>query len=376
MSSRSARILGALALVVALTPPAAGVPPPPSGQDATSPASQLEAILAQGEIRVGTTGDYRPFSYRRPDGTYEGFDIDAARRLGEALGVVVRFVQTSWPTLVDDLDAGRFDIAMSGITRTPERLAVATLSDPYLSIGKSPLVRAADRERFPDLDAIDRPGVRIGVNPGGTNETFVRVRITRATIVVIEDNLSIPDAVATGRVDVMVTDNVEAVLVAGEDPRLAAVSPDTPFTREALSYLLPRGDSALLERVNLWLRRMTATGELDRLRERWMTDPASSGAALASPTQRRSNVASMRTQTSGSSTTDGGSPSTAIVNRPVRSRSSIRSTRRSACPSTDRPTVSGSRNESPDCVWRSSISTRPPSASYRQLPSTRGTPPR
>ena len=335
----------------------------PVWHDTASRASRLEVLLERGEIRVGTTGDYRPFSYRRADGTFEGFDVDAARSLGAALGVRVRFVQTSWPTLVDDLHAGRYDIAMSGITRTRDREAVASLSDGYLSIGKSPLVRSEDRDRFLDLDAIDRPGVRIGVNPGGTNETFVRASITRAQIVVIEDNLSIPDAVATGRVDVMVTDNVEAVLVASQDPRLAAVRPEAPLTREELSYMLPRDDEAFLNRVDAWLRQMRLDGELDRLRERWMTGAAPGGTAGAGPVQRRSNVASMRTQRSGSNATVCGASSTAIVNRPVRSPSSIRSTRRSACPSTARPTPSGSRNGSPAWVWRSSISTRRPSAS-------------
>ena len=213
---------------------------------AVLPASHLDTILERGEIVVGTTGDYRPFSYRRPDGTFEGFDIDAARRLAAALGVDVRFVATSWPTLLDGLREGRYDIAMSGITRTLERQTVVSMSDPYFSIGKSPLVRAADRERFPNLEAIDRPGIRIGVNPGGTNETFVRRTIERAEIVVIEDNLSIPEAVAAGRVDVMLTDNVEAVLVASRDPRLVAVSPDDPLTHDELSYMLPRDDDAFL----------------------------------------------------------------------------------------------------------------------------------
>ncbi|HBO89126.1 MAG TPA: cyclohexadienyl dehydratase [Acidobacteria bacterium] len=240
------------------------------------PSSHLDTILERGEILVGTTGDYRPFSYRRPDGKFEGFDIDAARQLGLSLGVEVRFVQTSWPGLEQGLLDGRYDIAMSGITRTLDRQKVASLSDPYLSIGKCPLIRRADRERFTDLDAIDRAGVRVGVNPGGTNESFVRGHIHAAEIVVIEDNLSIPDAVATGRVDVMLTDNVEAVLVANQDSRLFAVLPDSPLSHDELSYMLPAHDATFLNWVNLWLHQMRLTGELDRLGERWISGAAAS----------------------------------------------------------------------------------------------------
>ena len=243
---------------------------------ATTSASRLDAILARGEIRVGTTGDYRPFSFRRPDGTLEGFDIDAARALADALGVALRFVDTSWPRLVDDLREGRYDIAMSGITRTLERQKHVALSEPYFSLGKCPLVRRTDRKRFSDLASIDRPGVRIGVNPGGTNEAFVRAHIRNATIVVIENNLEIPEAVARGKVDVMLTDNVEALLASGRDERLLAVSPESPLTHEELSYMLARDDPAFLDWVNLWLHQMKLSGELQRLRAKWIPSSTAS----------------------------------------------------------------------------------------------------
>ena len=75
-----------------------------------------------GEIRIGTTGDYKPFTYLHPEtGVYEGMDIDAAHMLGEALGVRVRFVPTTWSDLSEDTLNDRYDLAMGGITRTLTR---------------------------------------------------------------------------------------------------------------------------------------------------------------------------------------------------------------------------------------------------------------
>lgn len=235
-----------------------------------APVSQLDVIVERGYINVGTTGDYRPFTYRRANGSFEGLDIDAAQALGKALGVEVKFVKTSWPTLVDGIHEGRYDIAMSGITRTLARQRVVGLTDPYFTLGKCALIRDSDRERFTDVTAIDRADVKIGVNPGGTNESFVRAHIRAAEIVVIEDNLSIPDAVADGRVDVMFTDNVEAVLASNENEQLHAVSPESPLTHDELSYMLPRDDPALRAWLDLWIHRMKLTGELERLRAKWL----------------------------------------------------------------------------------------------------------
>jgi cyclohexadienyl dehydratase len=63
-------------------------------------ASRLDEIIKRGTLRVGTTGDYRPFSYfDKTTSTFTGLDIDMAQGLGKALGVKVEFVQTAWPQL-------------------------------------------------------------------------------------------------------------------------------------------------------------------------------------------------------------------------------------------------------------------------------------
>ena len=100
------------------------------------PETKLETILSSETLRVGTTGDFMPFSYRS-DGSdsLHGVDIAFARALASAMGVNVEFVQTTWPRLTDDLLDDKFDIGMSGITITPERLKVAFFSDPVMSSG-------------------------------------------------------------------------------------------------------------------------------------------------------------------------------------------------------------------------------------------------
>jgi len=233
--------------------------------------SLLDRILERGEVRIGTTGDYKPFTYLNPEtGMYEGMDIDAAHLLGEALGVTVTFVSTTWSTLSDDTLNDRYDLAMGGITRTLERQMILGLTDPYVTIGKSPLIRKADRERFKGLTDIDQPGVKIGANYGGTNEAFVRANIRQATIVMFQDNLDVQPAVASGEVDVMFTDNVEAVIYARLNPVLYALSPDQPLTREDIGYMTVRDDQPFMNWLNLWLYQMEQKGTLDALRSKWI----------------------------------------------------------------------------------------------------------
>ncbi|TNF90011.1 MAG: gamma subclass chorismate mutase AroQ, partial [Gammaproteobacteria bacterium] len=149
--------------------------------------SRFAQIRATGILRVGTTGDYAPFSYEvdAQGGaaswaeTLRGVDVDLAEDLAEALDADLVFVRTSWPTLSADLLAGRFDVAMGGVSRTLERARIGHLSVPYYVGGKMPIARCEDRRRFGSLADIDQPGVRVIVNPGGTNERFVDERLAQ-----------------------------------------------------------------------------------------------------------------------------------------------------------------------------------------------------
>jgi cyclohexadienyl dehydratase len=264
------RILGMLLvglLVLASSSVQAQQSPPGQAQ----PVSHLDRIVQQGVLRVGTTGDFKPFSYLNPaTNDYEGHDIDAAKLLAESLGVKIQFVKTTWPTLLKGLQEDQYDIAMCGITRNLARQKVAALSHPYINVGKSPLIRTADRNRFKTLADIDRPGVKIGVNPGGTNQRFVDANIKQATVVVIERNLSIPEKIVAGDVDVMITDNVEAMIVSKADSRLYAVDPENTYTKDDFGYLMPRDDPAWIHYVNLWLDLAKLKGDLARLHQKWI----------------------------------------------------------------------------------------------------------
>ena len=183
------------AIIVALALPAAARP--------------LSAIKADGTLRVGLTGDYAPFSLRAPDGKIHGADVTMAESLAKALGVKLVIVPTAWKTLKDDLVADKYDVGMGGISVTPDRAAVGDYSVAVSHDGKRPIVRCADKDKYASLAAIDRPEVKLIVNPGGTNERFAKANLTHAHLEVFPDNKTIFEQVAAGKADVMVTDGAE-----------------------------------------------------------------------------------------------------------------------------------------------------------------------
>jgi cyclohexadienyl dehydratase len=219
-------------------------------------------------LRVATTGDYAPFSLDA-NGQLSGADIELALGLAAHLGAEAAFVRTSWPGLVNDLRDGRFDVALSGIGYTEERAALGLYSMAYHEGGKTLLARCADRERFDSPAELDRPDVRVIVNPGGTNERYVRENVRRAQVLVFPDNRGVFAEIAAGRADVMVTDDVEAELQARRRPgQLCRTYPGT-LTQGDKRILMVR-DPALQAVVDEWLAKVIAAGEPARELERAM----------------------------------------------------------------------------------------------------------
>lgn len=219
----------------------------------------LDAIHARGVLRIGTTGDYKPFSFRNPDGTYVGADIDMSERLGRALGVKVAFVPTTWSRLNDDFATAKFDIAVGGVTRLPARAALGDFTTTTYVDGKRPIARCADRERFVSIAAIDRPDVRAVVNPGASNEEFAHRNFPHAQLTVHADNATVFDEIVAGRADVMVTDGIEVDHQAFLHHELCAADVPAPFTRLEKAFWV-RKDPELLRAVDAWLDGEIASG--------------------------------------------------------------------------------------------------------------------
>ncbi len=226
-------------------------------------AADLAHVRAAGVLRVGTTGDYKPFAFREPDGTYRGADIDMARQLAHELGVRAEFVPTTWATLERDFKADRFDIVVGGVTILPARQQIAAFSTATLADGKRPIVRCADKDRFISEASIDQPGIRVVVNPGASNEAFARTHFTHAQLTVHPDNVTVFDEIAAGREDVMVTDGVEVDHQATLRPELCAAAVPAPFTRLEKAYMLPQ-DPAFVAEVDRWWASEVASGAWTR----------------------------------------------------------------------------------------------------------------
>lgn len=236
-----------------------------AAEQAAPEGSVWARIEASGVIRLGFPGDYAPFALAPASGQgWEGLDVALLSRFAARHHLHAVFIQTSWAGLAADLRAGRFEIAGGGVSITPEREKIGLFSRPYLTDGKTVIAPCATARHFATLTVIDRPELRVLVNPGGTNEAFDRRFLPHAMLVLWPDNRSIFQTLAAGKGDLMITDAIEARYQAHRVAGLCAPFASHPFTRSEKAFFLAP-DPPLKEALDRFLDEEERSGELARL---------------------------------------------------------------------------------------------------------------
>jgi len=229
--------------------------PPASAAAVPSTESQASSVL-----RVGTSGDYAPFSTRDARGQPQGFDVELATELARDLGVELRWVPFRWPELGQKLAAGEFDVAMGGVTWQPARDVAGYMTRAVARGGPCVLENVA----APGA-AVNRAAVnRVAVNRGGILEAWARAHLAGRELVTVDDNQSLPTLLADGRVGAIVTDSFELRAFA----RPGWAQRCEPALARKVYWVAPAAPANLATRIDAWLG--SHVERVQAAQERWI----------------------------------------------------------------------------------------------------------
>jgi len=235
------------------------------------PGFSVPVILADDTLRVGTTGTYPPFTFKK-DGELQGIEIDFARALAKELGRKLELVEVPLPDLIGEANAGRIDVIMSGFSVTKERSERIAFTKPYLQVGQMALVRDKDALRFRDRASIDADEVRVGVERETTGSKFAREQLRKAETVEFASKEDAIAALRAGDVDVFIHDAPFVWRITGSpqnpDEQLTGVY--TPLTDEHLAWAVRKGDPQLLARLDDILVAWKNDGKIDTALDAWI----------------------------------------------------------------------------------------------------------
>ncbi len=258
-------LVAGAAVTVARTAEAQAPAPAPTGN------SRLAEVLRRGTIRIGTTGDFNPMSFRNPGSNeYVGFDIEAMTEFAKDLGVKIEWVPTEWATIVAGIAANRFDI-FSGASVSMGRARTAAFSVPYLEAGTVPLTLKSNASKFASWESIDAAGVRVAVSMGTVFQDQARQHFPKATIQAVQAPATGFQEVLAGRAEVTITSNVEASTLIKRFDQLAIAIPGAQMrNKRPFAFVVPQDDVTWLNTVNTWVTLKRIEGFFAALEAKWL----------------------------------------------------------------------------------------------------------
>ncbi|MFI7672051.1 basic amino acid ABC transporter substrate-binding protein [Actinophytocola sp. NPDC049390] len=251
-------VLPALAIMLA----GCGDASAPSGDG--SSADGGPELVNEGKLTNCTGLPYKPFEYEE-GGEVIGFDIDLMDLVAKELGVEQDVVDTPFDGIQSgaDFNAGKCDLSSAGMTITDERKQNIDFSDPYFDATQALVAKKGSG--IASLD--DLEGKRLGVQNSTTGQTYAAENAQGAESVVFEDLGLLLQAVETGAVDAGINDNGVLYDWVKEKTDFEVV---TEFdTGEQYGIGMRKGNTALADVVNKVLADAKASGEYDRIYEKW-----------------------------------------------------------------------------------------------------------
>ncbi len=256
-----------LALVMALSLMACGSTNTNNGGNDNANAGDEAQPEAKTTLVVGVSADYAPFEFMYPDAggnmVYGGIDISVAQYVADEMGLTMQVENMSFDNLLASLDKGDFDIVLSAMEATPERLENADFSDPYYTdVPPAILVKADKADQYKTL--ADFSGKYVGAQTATTKLDMVN-DMEGVTPVPLSSVLELVNELVYNKVDAILVDGGVAQQYADANPDLVIAEASSELG-EAAPYCIAvaKGDpKGLLDGINAAIAKMTAENKIE-----------------------------------------------------------------------------------------------------------------
>lgn len=256
-----------LALVMALSLMACGSTNANNGGNDNANNGDEAQPAAKTTLVVGVSADYAPFEFMYPDAggnmVYGGIDISVAQYVADEMGLTMQVENMSFDNLLASLDKGDFDIVLSAMEATPERLENADFSDPYYTdVPPAILVKADKADQYKTL--ADFSGKSVGAQTATTKLDMVN-DMEGVTPVALSSVLDLVNELVYDKVDAILVDGGVAQQYADANPDLVIAEASSELG-EAAPYCIAvaKGDpKGLLDGINAAIAKMTAENKIE-----------------------------------------------------------------------------------------------------------------
>ncbi|HFI0401963.1 TPA: transporter substrate-binding domain-containing protein [Streptococcus suis] len=227
--------------------------------------NSLKNVQDKGTLVVALSPEYAPFEFRTlVDGkdTIVGADIELAKEIGKELGVEVEFSAMSFDNVLNSVQNGKVDLAISGISATEERAKVFDFSIPYYTSTNKLIINKANSSQFTSISALE--SAKIGVQKGSIQEKIANDLLPNASKVSITSNGELVNELKAGKIDGIIFEEpiANAYVAKNDDLMIVDTEIESNYT-DAYAVALPKGSTALKEKVDAVIEKLVSEGKFD-----------------------------------------------------------------------------------------------------------------
>ena len=217
---------------------------PEAGGDAVY--RTLDEIRESGTVNIGVFSDKNPFGYVDENGTYQGYDVYFAERIGKDLGVEINYVSTEAASRVEYLETGKVDVVLANFTVTEERAKAVDFALPYMNVALG-VVSHEDRV----IESLDQIGAddQVIVISGTTAETYLTENNPEIKLQKFDTYAAAKTAFENGTGVAWANDNTEVIAFSLENEGYVVGIPSLG-SQDTIAPAVSKGNSTLLDWLN------------------------------------------------------------------------------------------------------------------------------
>lgn len=218
-----------------------------------------------GKLVMGTNADFPPFEFRNEQNEVDGFDVDIAKAIAEAMGKELVIEDMAFDGLIAALKTKKIDMVVAGMTITEERAQEVNFSDPpYYDAGQTVVVKD-DNVEIKGVEDLD--GKLIAVQLGTTGDFEAHDLFPAENIFQFNQVNEAFLELGNGRVDAIIIDIPVAERYIELKGGFKTVG--GKFTEEFFGIAIHKDNTELLEQVNKAMKELRDSGKYDELLIKW-----------------------------------------------------------------------------------------------------------
>jgi len=212
------------------------------------------------KITVATDATFKPFEYMDDQGNMVGFDIDLMNEIAKKANLSIEWVNVPFDSLLAGLSTCQYDMAIAGISITPERQKDMLFSDPYMDAG---LVVVVQKSNTTIQSRDDLKGLKVAAQLGTTGEIEAQ-KIEGVTYKPYDTyDLAFLD-LANGQIDAVIADNPVALgFIAANPDKLKTAG--AVFNSEQYGVAMCKTNTDLQAKINAALKELMDAGVITEL---------------------------------------------------------------------------------------------------------------